>query len=679
MDRSRRAGIIIPSGNRDLLKDLSRDPSSLRRSFTSLTLEGLLNAPQSEIDVYSDANQNTNRDKNRFSVASEDTEFDDKENRRRSSKRFSMASTVSSSSSFKTVAQKVANKITSVSVHSDSSRESTPLRSTCKPGVVGINRSSTASFSADSRRNSRISDHDTDSLQTSAASKKRFSLRMTPSTESNSFVPETSTQSLRNSISMRSSLFRPRLNSFNSEQDNSSIASTATSHTLRLRKSFRSLKSKVSLESINSFDKTQISLPVPQASSKDKLKHKLKNSSSILSINTIDSQETKVESIPQEEFDSYQFNHLLSLCTLSKSVVPFENFVAARIQKHVKLTKINEASHSEVFAESCPLTGSPQSVWKVIPFGKDEFDQTPIRDLIQEVSITQRLSNLEGFVQLQGCVVVTGNYPKELLRCWDNYNGSTNSRPDFYTKNQNYLVMILNYGGTNLSKAHLSSWTQVKELFWGIVKLIEKAENLYGFEHRDLHWDNIVVDANMKPTLINYAYSRIEGPHQVLFTGLSHQNFFKGRGGYQFEIYRLMRQNLKDGDPHNNSKRSSLRSSRSVSSHSLSSLLKYEKHDEEVDWSQLCPQTNLLWIHYLLDKLLYNNGLKHFTLQDRRDNDEYRAFVQMMIVYKSLDPRIPKKSRFKTRRKKGEWETFHDFRRTTDVLVWAGRNKLLEN
>lgn len=89
------------------------------------------------------------------------------------------------------------------------------------------------------------------------------------------------------------------------------------------------------------------------------------------------------------------------------------------------------------------------------------------------------------------------------------------------------------------------------------------AENQLKFEHRDLHWgnillksvrattklhyyingDKIVVDSKgVEVTIIDFTLSRVEFDDVVIFNNLSLDNeLFAATGDYQFDIYRLMK------------------------------------------------------------------------------------------------------------------------------------------
>lgn len=89
------------------------------------------------------------------------------------------------------------------------------------------------------------------------------------------------------------------------------------------------------------------------------------------------------------------------------------------------------------------------------------------------------------------------------------------------------------------------------------------AESQLNFEHRDLHWgnvllantntkkisfslDNEIVEINtygIVATIIDFTLSRIEYDGVVIFNNLAlDPDLFLGEGDYQFDIYRLMQE-----------------------------------------------------------------------------------------------------------------------------------------
>lgn len=88
------------------------------------------------------------------------------------------------------------------------------------------------------------------------------------------------------------------------------------------------------------------------------------------------------------------------------------------------------------------------------------------------------------------------------------------------------------------------------------------AEGKYEFEHRDLHWGNLLIAATedkfseyriagklfkvlnhgVKVTIIDYSLSRMVYDGAVLYDNLARdEELFESQGDYQFDIYRLMR------------------------------------------------------------------------------------------------------------------------------------------
>lgn len=91
------------------------------------------------------------------------------------------------------------------------------------------------------------------------------------------------------------------------------------------------------------------------------------------------------------------------------------------------------------------------------------------------------------------------------------------------------------------------------------------AEKKFEFEHRDLHWGNILIAPTtekfvefrfdgkvikllthgVKATIIDYSLSRMVYDGAVLYDNLARdEELFQSTGDYQFDIYRLMRERV---------------------------------------------------------------------------------------------------------------------------------------
>ncbi|KAG5358662.1 Serine/threonine-protein kinase haspin-like protein hrk1 [Yarrowia sp. B02] len=518
-----------------------------------------------------------------------------------------------------------------------------------------------------------------------------------------------------------------------------SLRGSSSSSNSDSRGNRRSFLGKRSNEPAMAHVKAQISLPTPDNLSRDKLRNKLKASSSLLSLTRSETDSSQVVAMPFEDLQTTQLSTLLNLCDCGE-VVDFSFFLDSILSDHRQgaLVKLAEASYSEVFARG-------SSVFKIIPFGNDEQEQSPVKDIIQELTIAKTVQSLEGFVQVRGATVCRGKYPDHLIGLWDdyaNFKGSESHRPDFYSDSQLFCVVELANSGTDLEHFELESWMEAEYVFWRVVSSIAEAESKFQFEHRDMHWGNIVIQRtarpdieeklanmslddldnavfddeddfiapNLKVTLIDYTLSRArvparygidDGAVSTVFTGLDHPDFFRGRGDYQFDIYRFMRVLINSATSEMNASANcgaSINSSHS----SLSSVASNKRDSNETDWSLFAPKTNIMWLHYLATKLLDNKGLSHVTTTRSgrlsfgtsnsslrsaylagenpesghhmsNPHEEARACKSLNQVTRCIDPRRKKLGG----KRSGTAMVFQDFDSASDVLDWGYKNNLI--
>ncbi|XP_058532271.1 serine/threonine-protein kinase haspin [Ochotona princeps] len=228
--------------------------------------------------------------------------------------------------------------------------------------------------------------------------------------------------------------------------------------------------------------------------------------------------------------------------------------------------------------------------------------QKTFEEILPEIIISKELSLLsteacnrtEGFIGLNSVHCVQGPYPALLLRAWDRYHstkGSANDRPDFFEEDQLFIVLEFEFGGTDLEqmKTKLSSMATAKSILHQVTASLAVAEESLHFEHRDLHWGNVLLKktnvrelqytlkgetraiptCGLQVNIIDYTLSRLERDGIVVFCDIStDEELFSGQGDYQFDIYRLMRKE------NNNC------------------------------WGEYHPYNNVLWLHYLTDKIL---------------------------------------------------------------------------
>jgi serine/threonine-protein kinase haspin len=91
--------------------------------------------------------------------------------------------------------------------------------------------------------------------------------------------------------------------------------------------------------------------------------------------------------------------------------------------------------------------------------------------------------------------ICKGPYPDDLLEAWDRWEdekGTYNERPSEHSENQLYAVLVLRNGGTDLEHYKLRKWSSARSLLLQLTLSLAAAESSLQFEHRDLHWGNIL-------------------------------------------------------------------------------------------------------------------------------------------------------------------------------------------
>ncbi|KAK2502897.1 hypothetical protein MC885_017221 [Smutsia gigantea] len=273
--------------------------------------------------------------------------------------------------------------------------------------------------------------------------------------------------------------------------------------------------------------------------------------------------------------------------------------------------------------------------------------QKTFEEILPEIIISKELSLLsdevcnrtEGFIGLNSVHCVQGSYPPLLLRAWDHYNstkGSANDRPDFFEEDQLFIVLEFDFGGVDLEqmRKNLSSMATAKSILHQITASLAVAEASLHFEHRDLHWGNVLIKktslkklqytlngktstiptCGLQVNIIDYTLSRLERDGIVVFCDISmDEDLFAGEGDYQFEIYRLMRKE------NNNC------------------------------WGEYHPYNNVLWLHYLTDKVLKQMTFKtkHRTPAMKQMRRKIQHFYKTMLNFSSATDLLCQHSLFK--------------------------------
>ncbi|KAK2537410.1 hypothetical protein Q9233_002714 [Columba guinea] len=325
--------------------------------------------------------------------------------------------------------------------------------------------------------------------------------------------------------------------------------------------------------------------------------------------------------------------------------VAFEDCIPLDKMKDCK--KIGEGVFGEVFqidSERGPVA------LKIIPIeGTERVNgeaQKSFGEILPEIIISKELSLLseesvnrtDGFITLYSAHCVQGAYPKYLLEAWDKYHkvrGSENDRPDFFGDKQLFMVLEFEFGGRDLENMRnsLNSVISAKSVLQQVTAALAVAEQELHFEHRDLHWGNVLVKktdvkelhyvlngtthtihtAGIHVNIIDYTLSRLEKDGLTVFCDLStDEELFEGTGDYQFDIYRQM------------------------------------KAENSNSWTDYHPHSNVLWLHYLADKLLKDMAYKHKKLNSstRKAKQQLTKFHKEVLTFESAGDILQNSSLF---------------------------------
>ncbi|XP_050541607.1 putative uncharacterized protein DDB_G0282133 [Daktulosphaira vitifoliae] len=338
--------------------------------------------------------------------------------------------------------------------------------------------------------------------------------------------------------------------------------------------------------------------------------------------------------------EDYASEYIFNKCGQSEPIV-FEDWIYSKGRKMWK--KIGEGVYGEVFSYSA---NRKIIVVKIIPIQGDTLingeNQKKMNEVYSEILIATELNKLyensrnhtKTFCKLNSISCVKGKYPQQLLSLWkkyDNAKGSDNDCPSILPDNQNYIVLEMEDGGIDLESFLFTSANQALHAILQVLFALAVAENEYNFEHRDLHIGNILIKkistkkqmyrlneieyslqtSGIKASIIDFTLSRITYSGKQIYNNLSSDpELFTSYGDYQFEIYRMM------------------------------------KEETNEEWSSFKPKTNIYWMHYVLDKLLVSENYKNtntnihkrgkLCLQQLKENilsfDSVQKFVESHFI-----------------------------------------------
>ncbi|XP_060530058.1 serine/threonine-protein kinase haspin homolog isoform X2 [Cylas formicarius] len=321
---------------------------------------------------------------------------------------------------------------------------------------------------------------------------------------------------------------------------------------------------------------------------------------------------------------------VLQKCRQSEPM-PFEKCYPESLLRDCR--KIGEGAYGEVFLYRNPDGSS--TVMKVIPIeGATEINgdrQKKFDEILSEIVISSELSGLRqgvvnqssAFAEVKRICCVYGKYPERLLALWDEFDvekGSENDRPEMFDESQLYIVLDLANAGADLEAFQFNNAAQALSMVRQVACALAVAEQRLKFEHRDLHWGNVLLEGvsrntklsyklkdkrneiqtrGVRATIIDFTLSRIEHDGVVIYNDLGQDpELFVAQGDYQFEVYRLMRR--RNGN----------------------------------DWEKFEPYSNTLWLHYIVDKSITALRYKNVNTKVHKDNiDKLKEIRDTILDY----------------------------------------------
>ncbi|XP_061180046.1 uncharacterized protein LOC133188581 [Saccostrea echinata] len=322
-------------------------------------------------------------------------------------------------------------------------------------------------------------------------------------------------------------------------------------------------------------------------------------------------------------------SRVLEVCQ-QKDIETFQSCISSTMMRQCK--KVGEGVYGEVFRTK---RGNNSVALKIIPvegdFEVNDEKQKSFDEILPEIVISVELSLLrendmcytQNFCEVQRVSCVKGRYPSKLLSEWNTFHdekGSENDNPDMFKEDQLFIMFEFADGGKDLEAAQFNNIFEAKSVFEQVMFSLAVAEEALQFEHRDLHWGNVLVKKTgvkvheyvvlgqtfqveshgVHVSIIDFTLSRLDKDGCTIYTDLStDESLFEGTGDYQFDIYRKMRELNKN------------------------------------DWKAFHAQTNVFWLHYLADKLIRGKRYKRNTKKDQTLLRNFRNFSKDILDYTS--------------------------------------------
>ena len=344
------------------------------------------------------------------------------------------------------------------------------------------------------------------------------------------------------------------------------------------------------------------------------------------------------EPILDLKLDAKTLEHLKPLLDIQGTGKPRDiNLWHSEWTSVCRIVKIAEGSYGSVFRMSDKQGVHSSTIGKLVPLksrmgvGSRKASNTTVSEAASEVQLLGMMSDVPGFVEFRMAEVLIGALPSALRQEYDAFHerqrrsSSGNSGADTsYPTHQAWIFIEMGNAGVELDRAltrhsETNGLLQVSEtgdrflpvrrtrdIFWGVARALAAGEKMHEFEHRDLHLSNICVKVgdgeerdsgfgliptteNLVVTIIDYTISSATLPSgDAIFNPMLDGGIFRGQGDIQFDIYRHMRE-----------------------------LVVNPTASNDKGWAIYVPMTNVLWMHFILAKLMKWTPQSDGTENDR--------------------------------------------------------------
>lgn len=337
------------------------------------------------------------------------------------------------------------------------------------------------------------------------------------------------------------------------------------------------------------------------------------------------------ESEPEPAVELEPLQQLAVACSQSPDLqlLPTMDELLGSVIRVDRARKIGEGTFGEAFKEGSRVVKIVPVEGAILVNGEK---QKTAQEVLAEVVVTRRLSSLRqgrggddastsgagagaggsdnttgGFVEAYRVGICRGRYSAALQDEWHRWareNASENDPVDVFPADQCYCVFVLSDGGIDLEHFEFRSFEEARSMLVQTAFALAVAEEACAFEHRDLHWGNVLLrrtplqtasctlrgvevefpTEGIEVTVIDFTLSRlVTEDGTVAFCDLeADPELFKGpRGNCQADTYRRMRKALGG------------------------------------KWATHNPETNCMWMHYLTDCLLNEKGQLSLAPSDR--------------------------------------------------------------